>query len=35
VLSAADIAEAILYAVTRPAHVCVNEVVVRPTKQAR
>ena len=35
VLSAEDIAEAILHAVTRPAHVCVNEVVVRPTKQAR
>jgi NADP-dependent 3-hydroxy acid dehydrogenase YdfG len=35
VLSADDIAEAILHAVTRPAHVCVNEVVVRPTKQAR
>jgi clavulanate-9-aldehyde reducatase len=35
VLSAADIAEAILHAVTRPPHVCVNEVVVRPTKQAR
>src|SRR6266508_1226282 len=30
-----DIAEAILHAVTRPAHVCVNEVVVRPTGQAR
>jgi NADP-dependent 3-hydroxy acid dehydrogenase YdfG len=35
VLSAGDIAEAILHAVTRPPHVCVNEVVVRPTKQAR
>jgi clavulanate-9-aldehyde reducatase len=35
VLSARDIADAILYAVSRPAHVCVNEVVVRPTKQAR
>ena len=35
VLSAGDIADAILYAVTRPPHVCVNEVVVRPTKQAR
>ena len=30
-----DIAEAIVHAVTRPAHVCVNEVVVRPTRQAR
>jgi clavulanate-9-aldehyde reducatase len=35
VLHADDIAEAILHAVTRPPHVCVNEVVVRPTGQAR
>jgi NADP-dependent 3-hydroxy acid dehydrogenase YdfG len=35
VLSAEDIAETILHSVTRPPHVCVNEVVVRPTKQAR
>jgi clavulanate-9-aldehyde reducatase len=35
VLSPDDIADAILHAVTRPAHVCVNEVVVRPTGQAR
>src|SRR5919109_368361 len=35
VLRADDIAEAILHAVTRPQHVCVNEVVVRPTGQAR
>jgi clavulanate-9-aldehyde reducatase len=35
VLKAGDIAEAIVHAVTRPAHVCVNEVVVRPTRQAR
>jgi NADP-dependent 3-hydroxy acid dehydrogenase YdfG len=35
VLHAEDIAEAILHAVTRPAHVCVNEVLVRPTRQAR
>jgi NADP-dependent 3-hydroxy acid dehydrogenase YdfG len=35
VLQPADIAEAILHAVTRPPHVCVNEVVVRPTGQAR
>jgi clavulanate-9-aldehyde reductase len=35
VLSADDIADGVLYALTRPAHVCVNEVVVRPTKQAR
>jgi NADP-dependent 3-hydroxy acid dehydrogenase YdfG len=35
VLQAEDIADAVRYAVTRPAHVSVNEVVVRPTKQAR
>jgi clavulanate-9-aldehyde reducatase len=35
VLRAEDIADAILHAVTRPSHVCINEVVVRPTKQAR
>lgn len=35
VLSADDIAEAIVHAVTRPPHVCVNEVVVRPTGQQR
>ena len=34
VLRAEDVAEAILHAVTRPPHVCVNEVVVRPTGQA-
>jgi clavulanate-9-aldehyde reductase len=35
VLSADDIADAVLYAVSRPEHVCVNEVIVRPTRQAR
>jgi clavulanate-9-aldehyde reducatase len=35
VLRAEDIADAILYAVSRPSHVCLNEVLVRPTKQAR
>ena len=35
VLKPEDVAEAIVHAVTRPAHVCVNEVVVRPTGQAR
>jgi len=35
VLQAEDIADAILHAVTRPRHVCLNEVVVRPTAQAR
>jgi NADP-dependent 3-hydroxy acid dehydrogenase YdfG len=34
-LSAEDIADAVLYTLTLPAHVCVNEVVVRPTRQAR
>ena len=34
-LTPGDIAEAIVHAVTRPAHVCVNEVVVRPTGQSR
>jgi clavulanate-9-aldehyde reducatase len=35
VLEPGDVAAAILNAVTRPPHVCVNEVVVRPTRQAR
>jgi clavulanate-9-aldehyde reducatase len=35
VLQPEDIAEAIVHAVTRPPHVCLNEVVVRPTRQAR
>jgi NADP-dependent 3-hydroxy acid dehydrogenase YdfG len=35
VLRPEDIADAILHAVTRPAHVCVNEIVVRPTGQSR
>jgi NADP-dependent 3-hydroxy acid dehydrogenase YdfG len=34
-LQAEDIAEAITYAVTRPQHVSINEVLVRPTKQPR
>jgi NADP-dependent 3-hydroxy acid dehydrogenase YdfG len=34
-LHADDIANAILYAVTQPEHVNVNEVLVRPTKQQR
>ena len=35
VLEAEDIADAILYAVSRPEHVGINEVLVRPTKQTR
>jgi NADP-dependent 3-hydroxy acid dehydrogenase YdfG len=35
VLAPADIAEAIVNVVSQPAHVCINEIVVRPTMQAR
>ena len=35
VLEAEDIAQAILYVVSQPEHVAVNEVLVRPTKQSR
>jgi NADP-dependent 3-hydroxy acid dehydrogenase YdfG len=35
VLSADDVADAVMHALTLPAHVCINEVVVRPTRQAR
>jgi NADP-dependent 3-hydroxy acid dehydrogenase YdfG len=34
-LAAEDIADAILYIVTRPRHMAVNEVLVRPTEQVR
>jgi len=34
-LEAADIANAIVYALAQPPHVAVNEVPVRPTKQQR
>jgi NADP-dependent 3-hydroxy acid dehydrogenase YdfG len=33
-MKAADIADAILYMVTRPRHVAVNEMLIRPTNQA-
>ncbi len=33
ILESEDIADAIAYAVTRPARVCVNELLVRPTEQ--
>lgn len=33
-LTAADIADAIVYAVSRPAHVNINEMVIMPTAQA-
>jgi NADP-dependent 3-hydroxy acid dehydrogenase YdfG len=32
-LEAADVADAIAYAVTRPWHVCLNEILIRPTEQ--
>ena len=35
ILHAADIADAILYIVTRPRHVAINEILVRPTEQVR
>jgi clavulanate-9-aldehyde reducatase len=35
VLDAEDIARAIVYALAQPAHVAVNEILVRPTGQAR
>ena len=34
-LQAHDIADAILHALTRPQHVAINEVLIRPTKQSR
>ena len=34
-LNAEDIADAIIYIVTRPRHVAVNEILVRPTEQVR
>ena len=34
-MDAADIADAITYIVTRPRHVAVNEMLIRPTEQER
>ena len=34
-MTAADIADAIGYIVTRPRHVAVNEMLIRPTEQQR
>jgi NADP-dependent 3-hydroxy acid dehydrogenase YdfG len=34
-LEADDIADAVTYVVTRPRHVALNEVLVRPTEQER
>ena len=33
-LSAEDVAEAMVWAVSRPAHVCIDEMVIKPTDQA-
>jgi NADP-dependent 3-hydroxy acid dehydrogenase YdfG len=33
ILEAGDVADAIAYAVTRPWHVCLNEILIRPTEQ--
>ncbi len=32
-LQAADVAEAVVYIVTRPRHVAINEILIRPTEQ--
>src|SRR5437660_1191742 len=34
-LQAVDVADAIAYVVTRPPHVAINEVLIRPTQQER
>jgi NADP-dependent 3-hydroxy acid dehydrogenase YdfG len=35
IMQAEDIAESIVFTVTRPRHVAVNEVLIRPTEQER
>jgi len=34
-MEAADIADAITFIATRPRHVAVNEILIRPTEQER
>ena len=34
-MTAEDVAESIVFTVTRPRHVAVNEVLIRPTEQER
>jgi NADP-dependent 3-hydroxy acid dehydrogenase YdfG len=34
-MEAEDIADAVLYIVTRPRHVAINEMLIRPTEQER
>ena len=34
-LGSADVADAVIWAVTRPPHVDVNEILIRPTEQER
>ena len=35
ILQAEDIADAIVYIVTRPRHMAINEMLIRPTEQER
>ena len=35
ILEAEDIADAIVYIVTRPRHMAINEILIRPTEQER